>query len=293
MPLTKIFATYTAGNYDGAVGDWDISVTGDSNNRVYVDEDNGLWINKASLQTPPVEHIITYEDAFDAGKIYRVNVWTYPNDTTGKLIAKCGEGRAFDLRINQTDSSIRDWTAGEYHYHSFMVTASDTDLEIYTESEDGEHWQGIIRYVAVMEVSASWACNPANIIYDVLTNTRYGLGGKVSASQIDTDSLEAFADYCDEEIEYTEVENGVELTKSQRRFEINLVLDTEHKAIDAINKICTSCRAIPVWSGNQFKIIIDEASTTYAQTFSMGNIVKDSFSETYIGGGDIPESSRC
>lgn len=46
----------------------------------------------------------------------------------------------------------------------------------------------------------AWTRNPAWIIRDLMTNGRYGLGGRIRAEEIDDDSFAEFAEYCDEPI---------------------------------------------------------------------------------------------
>ncbi|MGA1846759.1 host specificity factor TipJ family phage tail protein [Deferribacter abyssi] len=133
----------------------------------------------------------------------------------------------------------------------------------------------------------SWNNNPANILYDLLTNKRYGLG--LDEGQIDIESFKEFADWCDESVSYSfyDPSTGSYITKTEKRYEINLVVDKEFNAIDLIGKICASCRALPYWQGNKFKVVIERPSSP-VQLFSMGNIVSDSFEENYVNLKDIP-----
>ena len=134
----------------------------------------------------------------------------------------------------------------------------------------------------------AYSNNPANILYDILTNERYGLGRKISADQIDIDSFIDFYDWCDEEVTYTYYDGslGVDIEAQEKRFEFNFVLDSSFKAIDIIQKICMTCRAAPYWEGDKIKVVIDKAGSS-VQMFSMANIVEDSYEETYIGMEDV------
>ena len=131
--------------------------------------------------------------------------------------------------------------------------------------------------------------NPANIIYDLLTNKLYGLGRYIAPGNVDLASFVEFANWCDEIIPYTYTgTNNITTSGTQKRFEVNLVLDAPEKAIDTLTKIADTCRSTLYWSGNKVKIVTDKASTNYAQMFSMSNIVEGSFSEKYIGVFEIP-----
>lgn len=46
----------------------------------------------------------------------------------------------------------------------------------------------------------AWSDNPAWVLYDILTNKRYGLGDFISPSQVDKYGLYTIAKYCDEQI---------------------------------------------------------------------------------------------
>ena len=67
--------------------------------------------------------------------------------------------------------------------------------------------------------------NPANVIYDLLTHERYGLGQYLdSSTNINLESLKDYHDNCDEIVSYEEYNTGTGSydTKSEKRYEINL-----------------------------------------------------------------------
>lgn len=133
--------------------------------------------------------------------------------------------------------------------------------------------------------------NPANIIYDLLTNDLYGLGRHVKPEQIDIESFKDFAEWCDELVTFKKWNSfwGRWDEYQQKRYVFNLVLDKPDKASDVITKIAASCRSKIYWSGSKVKVVTDKPSGgVYAQIFSMSNIVADSFEETYIGIAEVP-----
>ena len=69
--------------------------------------------------------------------------------------------------------------------------------------------------------------NPANVLKDYLTNTRYGAG--ISSSLIDTTSFNAVRDYCDE------TDAG-----GNKRFTCNVILSPQNRVIDNVKIILTS-----------------------------------------------------
>ena len=144
-----------------------------------------------------------------------------------------------------------------------------------------------VRDASITQASAR---NPANIIYDMLTNERYGLGKWVGEDNIDLASFQEYANWCDEMVDHDvyDQKTGQTTTVSAKRYKMDLVLDTDHRAIDLIAKLCASTRVIPYWSGNKLKMVIEKPQSVYAQKFNMANIVKNSFEETYVGLNNIP-----
>ncbi|WP_022851461.1 phage tail protein [Limisalsivibrio acetivorans] len=129
--------------------------------------------------------------------------------------------------------------------------------------------------------------NPANILYELLTSKRWGFGKWIKPTQIDIESFREFASYADEMVFFEIEENGTLVTKAHKRFEINLVLDKEYRASEIVAKICSTCRATPVWEGDKLRIVIDKADTP-VQLFNMSSIVEDTFSESFTDVGSIP-----
>ena len=132
-----------------------------------------------------------------------------------------------------------------------------------------------------------WSNNPADILYDILTNKRYGLGRFIRDEDIDIESMAAFSDWCNETATYKvyNPNTGDYDTVTDKRYELNLVLDKQFSAIDLINKILGTCRAVPYWQGNKFKVVIEREGDP-VQLFGMGNIIN--FEEEYVGLFDIP-----
>lgn len=76
--------------------------------------------------------------------------------------------------------------------------------------------------------------NPAWIIRDLLINKRYGTGHWISEDMIDDDSFKDVAAYCDEEIEYLDVDG-----KKQKvpRWKLNIVLDSQKTPIEQLSSM--------------------------------------------------------
>ncbi|WP_460163676.1 TipJ family phage tail tip protein [Pseudomonas sp. S2_F03] len=89
-----------------------------------------------------------------------------------------------------------------------------------------------------------WSNNPAWVWYDMLTNTRYGLGGLLDSTLIDKFALYSIAQYCD-----VMVPNGYGTGGVEPRFSCNMALTTQQDAWKLVNDMVSVFRAICFWAG--------------------------------------------
>lgn len=116
--------------------------------------------------------------------------------------------------------------------------------------------------------------NPAVCLYDYLTNDIYGAGQYITADMLDMESFTDVANYCDEVITYTDP-YGV--TKSEKRYELDLVLNETKSHLENIQSILNSFLGFVVFSNNQIKLRCERLETpVYA--FNDDNIVENSLS---------------
>jgi predicted phage tail protein len=109
--------------------------------------------------------------------------------------------------------------------------------------------------------------NPAWAVYDILTNKIYGAG--IDDSRIDYNSFYEWALFCEE-----------------NNLKCNVIFDTEISIWDACLKLAQIGRGILKIEGTTFSVIVDKPASP-VQMFSVGNIIKDSFKETFL-----PQSER-
>jgi len=121
----------------------------------------------------------------------------------------------------------------------------------------------------------AWSNNPFDCLYDLFTNDNYGLGGLIDSSDIDISLWTSEAAYCDV------------LVDGEKRFCLDIVLDSLNEALDIISQICLNFRGIPIISGDAIQIKIDKPETS-TQPFTMGNIIKDSYCERFLSISRLP-----
>jgi predicted phage tail protein len=105
--------------------------------------------------------------------------------------------------------------------------------------------------------------NPAWIVWDMLTNMRFG--GQMDESRLDLDAFKAWGDYCD----------SAGLT-------FNGVIDAEQSMWDALQYVfrCGHARPSPV--GTRLSVVVERPSTP-TMLFTVGNIIQGTFSQEWLG----------
>lgn len=118
-----------------------------------------------------------------------------------------------------------------------------------------------------------WTDNPAWVLYDVVTNKRYGLGGRLGEFSADKWALYQVAQYCDQL-----VPDG--FGGQEPRFTCNAWLTEQRSAYQVINDICSIFRAMPVWNGQQLTVVMDRPADP-VWTYTNANVDESGFSYTF------------
>ncbi|AHG83099.1 Phage-related protein, tail component [Bibersteinia trehalosi USDA-ARS-USMARC-189] len=118
----------------------------------------------------------------------------------------------------------------------------------------------------------AWTDNPAWILYDIVTNKRYGLGQRLGDFGADKWALYQVAQYCDQL-----VPDG--FGNREPRFTCNVWLTEQRSAYDVINDICSIFRAMPVWNGTTLTVIQDRPADP-VWTYTAANVI-GGFSRQY------------
>lgn len=111
--------------------------------------------------------------------------------------------------------------------------------------------------------------NPAWILFDLLTNARYGLGEFVSESMIDLSQIYQIGRYCDEE-----VDDG--FGGKEKRFAINTQITSRQDAYRTIQDIAGAFRGMIFWAGGMVQMFQDAPSDP-VMLFSNSNVKDGKF----------------
>lgn len=115
----------------------------------------------------------------------------------------------------------------------------------------------------------AWTDNPAWILYDLLTNKRYGMGERLGSFGVDKFTLYTIAQYCDQL-----VDNG--FGGKEPRFTCNCNITEQRPAHEVIHDLCSVFRSMPIWNGTQYTAVMDRPSDTVA-IYSNANVVDGQF----------------
>ena len=131
--------------------------------------------------------------------------------------------------------------------------------------------------------AAQWCSDPAWILWDLLTSTRYGFGNHIQASQLDKWAFYSASQYCSEL-----VPDG--FGGQEPRFSCNVNIQTAEEAYKLINDMCSVFRVMPYWSTGALTISQDKPADT-AYLFTLANVTEEGFS--YQGGSRKTRPTVC
>ena len=92
-----------------------------------------------------------------------------------------------------------------------------------------------------------------------MLSPRYGLGKWFAASDLDVDSWNEAADYCDEVITF-HGSDGV--TVQAKRYELNMVIDQQKSALEWLQQILANFAGFIVYSNGKLKLCIEKPTVT-------------------------------
>lgn len=115
----------------------------------------------------------------------------------------------------------------------------------------------------------AWTDNPAWCFYDLVTDTRCGLGDRIPEGYVDAAALYEIAQYCDEW-----VPDGV--GGYEPRFTCNLLLQTREEAYKVISDMASIFRGITYWANGSI-IPVQDSPKDKKYAFNNTNVVDGQF----------------
>ena len=152
----------------------------------------------------------------------------------------------------------------------------------FTQSTDGGYTYG----------GTQWTSDPAWILWDLLRNSRYGLGDHIDTSKLDKWAFFEASQYCSARNTYTtDGRNGTTDDYDSQtgkhglddgtgtfepRFSCSVNIQTQEEAYKLINDMCSVFRAMPFWSTGALAVSQDRP-TSFSYCFSPANVVGGNF----------------
>lgn len=115
----------------------------------------------------------------------------------------------------------------------------------------------------------AWSDNPAWVFYDLVTNSRYGLGEFVDEAMMDVGTLYQIAQYCDEL-----VPDGY--GGQEPRYTCNLYLQSREEAFNVLANIASIFSGMVYWSSGLITASIDKP-TDKVTNFTNANVIDGLF----------------
>ena len=174
-----------------------------------------------------------------------------------------------DDRVNYTLSSVIGVTIDAEQFQAIPKRTYDIEgLIIQVPSNYDPRartysgiWDGTFK--------SEWTNNPAWIFFDVVTNTRYGLGKFIGQSEVNKWALYRIAQWCDEQ-----VPNGK--GGYEPRFVCNVVINTLQEAYDLVNTLAATFRGSAYWAGGEMVAVADMPSDPVA-IYTNANVIDGKF----------------
>ncbi|QCW18517.1 tail protein [Escherichia phage vB_EcoS_W011D] len=119
----------------------------------------------------------------------------------------------------------------------------------------------------------AWSNNPAYILYDLITNQRYGLDQRELGIPLDKWSIYEAGQYCDQMV--PDGKGGTE-----PRYLCDVVIQSQIEAYQLVRDICSIFRGMSFWNGESLSIVVDRPREP-SYIFTNDNVVNGDFSYTF------------
>jgi len=252
-------------------------IRGYSSNNVY-EAPEKRYVRVSKLSTETFSVLISKSLSFyKVTEIIPVNL-TYPFSAIvgTKIDSKSFSStpqRSFDARLKLVQIPNNYFPTEEYGFKkdkryydkkSEFDTASEESKEIYRGDWDGEFKEG-------------WTDNPAWILYDLLTNKRYGLGRYVEPEDINKWELYKVGRFCDA-VDSNGIFEGVPDGRGglEPRYSCNIMFKSDEKVFDSIQLISKLFRGQTFFRASEVSFT-DERVKSPIATFNNNNVKDGAF----------------
>lgn len=121
--------------------------------------------------------------------------------------------------------------------------------------------------------AATWCADPAWCLYDMLINSRYGVGQHITATQLDRWAFYSASQYCNQLV--SDGRGALE-----PRYLLNVNINSASEAYDAIQSMLSVFRGMSYWSAGTLTTAQDRPTPT-SYIYSPANVIDGTF--TYSG----------
>ena len=125
-------------------------------------------------------------------------------------------------------------------------------------------WDGTFK------TDTEWCADPAWILYDLLTNTRYGCS--IPETRLDKYTFKTVSEYCG-----GMVDDGSGEGTTEPRFTCNINITQQNDAFNIVNALCSVMRVMPFYSAGGIAISQDAEGKTTKYLFNNANVTDAGF----------------
>jgi predicted phage tail protein len=179
-----------------------------------------------------------------------------------------------DIPVNFNGSAMLAWQIQASQFSSIPARVYRIDGRIISVPNNYNPTTGTYTGAWNGGFQQAWSNNPAWVLYDMLTNRRYGLGRYLDATRIDKFKLYTIGQYCDGLV--PDGNGGYE-----RRYTYNGAINTQAGAFEMINTLCACFRGSAYWDGGMISFLADMPASPIA-LYTNANVINGDF--TYAGG---------
>lgn len=249
----QILVSYNGGTFETAIDQTVTGRSGDTYQRV-----NSILVNG---DTPiQVRVVRVTEDSTDIRLQDAFNWTSFTEITDAKL--RYPNSALVGLRVNAEEFNAIPTRSYRVRGIKIRIPSNATVDQNNGRLIYSGVWDGTFQ-------AAAWSSDPAWCLWDLLTNTRYGLGDHCRSQDLDKWSFYQASLYCS-----ALVSDG--LGGTEPRFSCNVSLQTLTEAYKVINDMCSVFRAMAYWNAGLITITQDRPSDP-VYLFNQTNVTEEGF----------------